>query len=84
MILDEATSSLDAVSEARIKHAIAQLHGKVTQIIIAHRLSTIEHVDKIIYLEKGKKIAEGTKEDLLKTCSGFKAMWDIMMHGHTA
>ncbi|MEI8124801.1 MAG: ABC transporter ATP-binding protein [Parachlamydiaceae bacterium] len=84
LILDEATSSLDAVSEARIKHAIAQLHGKVTQIIIAHRLSTIEHVDKIIYLEKGKKIAEGTKEDLLKTCSGFKAMWDIMMHGHTA
>lgn len=81
LIMDEATSSLDAISESYIKHAINQLHGNVTQIIIAHRLTTIEHVDKIIYLEKGKKVAEGTKDVLLATCPGFKAMWDMMMHG---
>lgn len=80
LVMDEATSALDAVSERNIKNAIAQLKGEVTQIIIAHRLSTIEHVDKIIYMEHGKKVAEGTKEELLRTCPGFKVMWDIMMH----
>ncbi len=80
LIMDEATSSLDNVSEQHIKSAIQQLRGEVTQIIIAHRLSTIEGADKIIYLEDGKKIAEGTKEELLKKCSGFKAMWEARSH----
>ena len=67
LILDEATSSLDPVSENRIKDAICQLKGSVTQIIIAHRFSTIEHADRIIYLEKGYKVAEGCKEELVQT-----------------
>ena len=78
LILDEATSSLDAMSENHIKMAVASLHGQVTQIIIAHRLSTIEHADKIIYLEDGMNIAEGTKDELLATCPPFKLMWDTM------
>lgn len=80
LVMDEATSSLDAVSEHHIKTAISQLRGQVTQIIIAHRLSTIEHVDKIIYLENGQKVAEGTKDELLKSCPGFIKMWALMMH----
>lgn len=76
LILDEATSSLDAISETRIKKAIAELHGEVTQIIIAHRLATVEHADKIIYLERGEKVGEGTREELLKTCEGFRLMWE--------
>lgn len=78
LVLDEATSSLDAISENYIKEAIQSLQGQVTQIIIAHRLSTIEHADKIIYIERGEKIGEGTKEELLLSCSAFKAMWDAM------
>lgn len=78
LIMDEATSALDTVSELQIKLAIHQLRGKVTQIIIAHRLSTIEDADKIIYLSDGKKIAEGTKDQLLETCVGFRAMWEAM------
>lgn len=78
LILDEATSSLDAISENRIKKAIAELHGEVTQIIIAHRLATIEHADRIIYLEKGQKIAEGNKEELLETCDEFRLMWETL------
>lgn len=78
LIMDEATSSLDTVSENHIKKAIHQLRGQVTQIIIAHRLSTIEDADKIIYLEQGKKIAEGTKEELLRSCDGFRHMWEMM------
>ncbi|HRD55272.1 MAG TPA: ABC transporter ATP-binding protein [Parachlamydiaceae bacterium] len=78
LIMDEATSSLDNVSENKIKEAIKELKGEVTQVIIAHRLSTIEDADKIIYLEKGEKVAEGTKDELLETCEGFKNMWDMM------
>jgi putative ABC transport system ATP-binding protein len=82
LVLDEATSSLDAVSENHIKQALGELRGKITQIIIAHRLSTIEDADKIIYLEKGEKVAEGTKEVLLKSCPPFKQMWEMMHHPH--
>jgi len=78
LILDEATSSLDAVSESRIKDAITDLHGAVTQIIIAHRLGTIEHADRIIYIDRGEKIAEGTKEELLNQCEPFKLAWDTL------
>ncbi len=81
LIMDEATSALDMLSEYHIKTAIQQLRGQVTQIIIAHRLSTIEDADKIIYLEKGEKIAEGTKDELLQTCPDFRRMWEIM-HRH--
>jgi len=80
LILDEATSSLDAISELHIKNAIASLHGEVTQILIAHRLSTIEHADKIIYLERGVKVAEGNKEELLKNCEPFRRMWEALYH----
>lgn len=82
LILDEATSSLDTVSENAIKEAINELRGQVTQLIIAHRLSTIEDADKIIYLEGGQKIAEGTRDELLKSCLGFKAMWEMMHKTH--
>lgn len=78
LVMDEATSSLDAISEHHIKTAIHQLRGQVTQIIIAHRLSTIEDADKIIYLEKGEKVAEGTKDQLLQICPGFRAMWEML------
>jgi len=77
LILDEATSALDAVSEERIKQALRKLHGQITQIIIAHRFSTIEHADLILYLEEGKLVAQGTKEELLASCPGFQKMWQL-------
>jgi len=78
LVLDEATSSLDALSEHRIKEAIAELHGQVTQIVIAHRLGTIEHADRIIYIERGEKVAEGTKEELMQSCEQFRQTWDTL------
>ena len=80
LIMDEATSSLDALSEYHIKTAIQQLRGGITQILIAHRLSTIENADRIIYLDEGVKVAEGTRDELLATCSGFRKMWEMMHH----
>lgn len=76
LILDEATSSLDAISENRIKTAMRELQGDVTQILIAHRLSTIEHADKIIFLDKGRKIGEGSLQELLGTCPQFRLLWE--------
>lgn len=78
LVLDEATSSLDALSENLIKSAIGELRGKMTQIIIAHRFSTIEDADKIIFLDQGEKIAEGTKEELLRSCIPFRQMWEAL------
>jgi len=80
LILDEATSSLDAISEDKIKTTIRELHGEITQIIVAHRFSTIEDADRIIFIQEGQKIADGSKEELLKSCPPFKLMWDLNYH----
>jgi ABC-type multidrug transport system fused ATPase/permease subunit len=76
LVMDEATSALDPISETYIKLSLKQLKGKVTQILIAHRLSTIEHADRIIYLERGVKLAEGSKDELLQTSPEFRKMWE--------
>lgn len=81
LVMDEATSSLDALSEQHIKMALRELRGEMTQILIAHRLSTIEDADRIIYLEDGLKVAEGTKEELLRNCPGFRKMWEAQHQG---
>lgn len=84
LILDEATSSLDTISEDAIKQAINQLRGHVTQVIIAHRLTTIEHADKIIYIDNGRKVAEGTKEEMLQKCHEFRLMWEMLYKAKSA
>ena len=65
LILDEATSSVDAYTEAIIQEALDVLLSNRTSIIIAHRLSTVINADRIIVMEKGKIIEEGTHEFLL-------------------
>ena len=64
LVMDEATSSLDGKTESELSDAISSLQGQVTVILIAHRLSTIRNVDKAIYLDQGKIVAEGTFEEL--------------------
>lgn len=84
LIMDEATSSLDAVSENLIKESLHSLKGKMTQILIAHRLSTVEDADKIIFIDKGLKVDEGTKDELLRRCPKFKQMWELLNRDHDA
>jgi ATP-binding cassette subfamily C protein CydCD len=65
LILDEATSHLDAISEQGVRKALDQLKTDRTTIIIAHRLSTIRDADMIVVLEDGQVVETGTHEDLL-------------------
>ena len=70
LVLDEATSSVDSYSEEIIQLAIDKLtHGK-TSIIIAHRLATIKNADRILVMDGGKIVEEGTHEELLKVKGG--------------
>ena len=66
LILDEATSALDSESERVVKKAFESLMKGRTVIVIAHRFSTIENVDRILVLDKGRLVEEGTREELLK------------------
>jgi len=73
LILDEATSSLDSESEKLVQEAMDELMKGRTSIIIAHRLSTIRKADKILVIENGQIVEEGTHEDLSSNENGLYA-----------
>ena len=72
LMFDEATSALDNITQKKVSEAIDSL--KCTRIVIAHRLSTIQHADRIIYLDGGKVIEEGTYEQLLEKNGAFASL----------
>lgn len=76
ILFDEATSALDNETQAKIQKAIENLQGEYTILIIAHRLSTIINSDTILFLDDGKVIAEGSHEELLKSCREYKKLYD--------
>jgi ABC-type multidrug transport system fused ATPase/permease subunit len=75
--LDEATSSVDSESEELIQRATEKLTKGRTSIVIAHRLSTIQSSNKIIVLEKGEIIEEGTHGELLSKNGYYKTLFDM-------
>ncbi len=76
LILDEATSSLDSLSEGLIQEALSSLLKNKTSLVIAHRLSTIMSADKILVLEDGKEVERGTHQQLLQNDGMYKLMYD--------
>jgi ATP-binding cassette subfamily B protein len=87
LILDEATSSLDSKTEQEIQKSINRMlaENDTTVIAIAHRLSTIKHLDRIIVIENGKIIEDGSFKELLKIKNGrFKDLWDHQVNGMIA
>lgn len=78
LVMDEATSSLDSETEARVSNSIQELHGQVTLLVVAHRLSTVRMADRIIYMDGGKIIAEGNFEELRDSVPNFDKQARLM------
>tara|TARA_Y100001958_G_C21244141_1_gene573210 strand:- start:2642 stop:4384 length:1743 start_codon:yes stop_codon:yes gene_type:complete len=75
ILLDEATSSLDAESEEIVQNAISNLIKNKTTLVIAHRLSTIHNADKIFVLKNGKIINAGNHDYLISNCNEYKSLY---------
>ncbi|HMO82501.1 MAG TPA: ABC transporter transmembrane domain-containing protein [Pyrinomonadaceae bacterium] len=77
LILDEATSALDAESEELVQKALANLMKGRTSIVIAHRLSTVRKADRIVVMEKGKIIENGSHDELIAAGGRYKRLYDL-------
>jgi len=75
LVLDEATSSIDALTEARIQHALVTLLRGRTSFVVAHRLSTIRHADLVLVLDQGRVIERGTHAELLTLRGHYAALY---------
>jgi ATP-binding cassette subfamily B protein len=81
LILDEATSSLDSVTEKLIHESLEHLMKNRTTIVVAHRLSTLGNMDRILVFQQGKIIEDGTHQELLKTKGHFAMLWNMQSEG---
>ena len=81
VIMDEATSSLDSVTERHIQESIQQLMQGRTSVVIAHRLSTISHLDRIVVFHAGQVVEDGTHAELLALNGHYARMWSMQAGG---
>ena len=81
LILDEATSQLDSVTENLIQESLLELMKNKTTIVIAHRLSTLLHMDRILVFDKGKIVEDGTHSELFAKSGLYKHLWDAQVGG---
>lgn len=85
LLLDEATSALDTESEQAVQMAFSELFEGRTVVAIAHRLSTLRSMDRIVVLEEGEIVEDGSPDDLLKKDDGvFRRMWESQKSGFIA
>jgi ATP-binding cassette, subfamily B, bacterial MsbA len=84
LILDEATSQVDAESEHLIQQATESLMHERTTFVIAHRFSTIISADTIVVMERGRVVGEGKHEDLLRSCETYQQLYERQLFATTA
>ena len=80
LLLDEATSALDAKSEQKVQEALKRLMQGRTTLIIAHRLATIMHADRILLIDNGRLVAEGTHLNLLSSSKLYKRLCELQFN----
>jgi len=79
LILDEATSSLDTVSEQLIQEALSRLLAGRTVFVIAHRLSTVHNADRIVVLEEGRIVEQGSHAELYAAGGVYRTLYDLQL-----
>ncbi len=85
LILDDSSSALDYKTDAALRKALRREFQDTTKVIVAQRVSSILGADKILVLEEGREAGYGTHEELLKSCPGYKEIYDVQMgeaNGH--
>ncbi|HHF0525914.1 TPA: ABC transporter ATP-binding protein [Legionella anisa] len=81
LMLDEATSQLDSITEANIQESLWELMQGKTTMVVAHRLSTLLHMDRILVFDKGHIVEDGTHAELLNRGGLYKTLWDAQVGG---
>jgi ATP-binding cassette subfamily B protein len=84
LVLDEATSSVDAEAEAQIQAALAELMRGRTTLVVAHRLSTVQHADTILVLHHGQVRERGSHQELLRAGGLYEALYQVQLGGKLA
>jgi len=84
LLLDDATSALDLVTEASLQDHLAESYSSLTRIIVAQRIATVKHADRIAVLDHGRIAALGKHEELLETCAVYRDIYDSQLHAAEA
>ena len=79
LILDDSTSSVDVETESKIQDALNEIMQERTSFVVAQRISTVLNADKILVLEKGKVVAEGTHAELIDSSEIYKEIYDSQL-----
>jgi ATP-binding cassette subfamily B protein len=84
LVLDEATSSVDAEAEARIQTALAELMAGRTSVVVAHRLSTVQHADQILVMHHGRVVERGDHQSLLGRGGLYETLYQLQLGAQSA
>jgi ATP-binding cassette, subfamily B, bacterial IrtB/YbtQ len=79
VLLDEVTSALDPVNEAAVHEGIERLMAGRTVVMVAHRMRTVQRADRVVFLDDGKIIEEGSHDSLLRLGGRYADYWQISM-----